>query len=212
MQKTIKRTHLSFKRACPRSGSEGVAKVERLVSDHRPVECLRWVLEQLCGSVVTAARTGRHWRAALSRFPAACEAFASSRPRAFSDTRPARTCTLHSPALLERLRFSARSSTVRSACRAFELFATAALPYKYGARWRGSAAATLAHDASRTIPHRHKLEMQPVSSPLILLPAYQLHTPISTILAAQYVRYASHATYECSSGSMTSYVNTGSML
>lgn len=150
MQKTIKRTHLSFKRACPRSGSEGVAKVERLVSDHRPVECLRWVLEQLCGSVVTAARTGRHWRAALSRFPAACEAFASSRPRAFSDTRPARTCTLHSPALLERLRFSARSSTVRSACRAFELFATAALPYKYGARWRGPAAATLAHDASRS--------------------------------------------------------------
>lgn len=124
------------------------------------------------GSVVYAARPGRHWRDSRLFSPPQPPAKPS---RAFSDTRTARTAHCTGPPY-PRLRFSIRPSTVGSARTAFELFATTALPYKYGGQWRGAGAGL----RRITILRRHKLKMQPMSSPSVLRLLYQLQ-PISKI-------------------------------
>lgn len=102
------------------------------------VQCPEYSCSYKAGAwCLRRGRAGTDARRALSRCPArrSSGGFAA---RAFSDTRPARTCTLHSRSYTHALRFS-RPSTVSSARRTFELFAASALAYKYEVQWRGPA-------------------------------------------------------------------------
>lgn len=97
------------------------------------------------GSVVLAARPGRHWRGRRSRDPRSLTLGARRLRGASFQLHKTTHCTLHSPLSTHALR-SSRSSNVPSARRTFELVASPALAYKYEARWRGLASD---HDASR---------------------------------------------------------------
>lgn len=115
-----------------------------------------WMFMSLCPagevrrrSVVSAARPARHWRDADAERGSrgAAKSGGSCRLcRELSATQDSTVRTAHCTRPCLPTRFASQSSTVPSARRTFELFATPALAYKYEGRWRGPAPS---RDASR---------------------------------------------------------------